>query len=132
MTAYQSAKCRCQHCRNAYAIYRAQRRAKGLDHPRQPGPSPPMPKATSPAPGSAPTCGNRPGKSAGLGTGIRVNDPRHAHASWLLAGGADIETVKERLGHGSILTTQKYLHSLPEADDAAVDAFTRVRQRAAR
>jgi site-specific recombinase XerD len=67
--------------------------------------------------------------AAGLVAGVRVQDLRHAHASWLLAGGVDIETVKERLGHGSIVTTQKYLHSLPEADDAAVDAFTRVRLR---
>jgi site-specific recombinase XerD len=34
---------------------------------------------------------------------------RHAHASWLLAGGADIQVVKDRLGHGSIVTTQNYL-----------------------
>jgi hypothetical protein len=27
------------------------------------------------------------------------------------------------------VTTQKYLHSLPEADDAAVDAFTKIRRR---
>jgi site-specific recombinase XerD len=60
---------------------------------------------------------------------VRVYDLRHAHASWLLAGGADIQVVKERLGHGSIVTTQKYLHSLPEADDAAVDAFAKIRRR---
>jgi hypothetical protein len=30
--------------------------------------------------------------------------------SRLLARGADIQVVKERLGHGSIATTQKYLH----------------------
>ena len=28
-----------------------------------------------------------------------------AHASWLLAGGADIQVVKERLGHAAITTT---------------------------
>jgi len=44
---------------------------------------------------------------------------RHAHASWLLAGGADLQMVKDRLGHGSISTTEKYLHTLPEADDLA-------------
>jgi len=59
-----------------------------------------------------------------------VHSLRHAHASWLLAGGADLETVKERLGHATILTTQKYLHTLPEeADDTALDAFARVRNR---
>jgi hypothetical protein len=31
---------------------------------------------------------------------------RHAHASGLLAGGADIQVVKELLGHGSIRTTE--------------------------
>ncbi|HEY7007629.1 MAG TPA: tyrosine-type recombinase/integrase, partial [Jatrophihabitantaceae bacterium] len=44
---------------------------------------------------------------------VRFHDLRHAHASWLLAGGADIQTVKERLGHGSLRTTEKYLHTLP-------------------
>jgi hypothetical protein len=46
---------------------------------------------------------------------------RHAHASWLLAGGADLQVVKERLGHDSIATTERYLHTLPDADDTAVE-----------
>jgi site-specific recombinase XerD len=53
---------------------------------------------------------------------------RHAHASWLLAGGADLQVVKERLGHGSIATTEKYLHTLPGADDTAIAALSRARQ----
>jgi Site-specific recombinase XerD len=32
---------------------------------------------------------------------------RHAHASWLLAGGAELQVVEERLGHASITTTEK-------------------------
>jgi integrase len=52
---------------------------------------------------------------------------RHAHASWLLAGGADLQVVKERLGHASISTTEKYLHSLPTADETAIDALSRIR-----
>jgi integrase len=131
MTAYQVAKCRCQHCRDSYAIYRSKRRARGLDNPRKPR------TVTTDAERHIPRSWFRahvwvPAReAAGLEAGVRVQDLRHAHASWVLAGGADIETVKERLGHGSIVTTQKYLHSLPEADDAAVDAFTRVRQRTA-
>jgi hypothetical protein len=38
-------------------------------------------------------------------------DLRHAHASWLLAGGADLQVVKQRLGHGSLRTTEKYLNT---------------------
>ncbi|WP_268761714.1 tyrosine-type recombinase/integrase, partial [Frankia sp. AvcI1] len=48
-------------------------------------------------------------EAAGIGRRVRVHDLRHAHASWLLAGGADLQVVKERLGHGSIATTQRYL-----------------------
>ena len=47
----------------------------------------------------------------------------------VLAGGADIQTVKERLGHGSIITTEKYLHTLAETDDTALVALASVRQR---
>jgi hypothetical protein len=46
------------------------------------------------------------------------------------AGGADLQMVKDPLGHGSISTTEKYLHTLPEADDIALDAFVRIRNRA--
>jgi integrase len=66
---------------------------------------------------------------ASLGFHVRMHDLRHAHASWLLAGGADLKTVMDRMGHSQIQTTQKYLHSLPDADDKALAAFQRMRQR---
>jgi site-specific recombinase XerD len=47
----------------------------------------------------------------------------------LLAGGADLQVVKERLGHRNIATTEKYLHTLPEADETALAALARVRTR---
>ncbi len=57
-----------------------------------------------------------------------MHDLRHAHASWLLAGGADLQVVKERLGHASIATTELYLHTLPDADDTALDALSKIRK----
>jgi hypothetical protein len=46
-----------------------------------------------------------------------------------LAGGADLVVVKERLGHGTISTTEKYLHTLPGGDDAALRAMDNIRGR---
>jgi integrase len=124
MTAYNAAKCRCEHCRGAYAAYRAARRASGKDEPR-------VPRARD-------TDGHIPAdwfhhqvwgparRACGLGS-VRVHDLRHAHASWLLAGGADLQVVKERLGHASIATTERYLHSLPTADETALNALARIR-----
>ena len=68
-------------------------------------------------------------EAAGLPVAPRFHDLRHSHASWLLAGGADLQVVKERLGHASIMTTQRYLHTLPDADETAVDAFSGIRNR---
>jgi integrase len=35
---------------------------------------------------------------------------RHADAPWLLVGDADLQVVKERLGHAKISTTEGYLN----------------------
>lgn len=66
---------------------------------------------------------------SGVDFRLRIHDLRHAHASWLLAGGADLKTVMERMGHSQIMTTQRYLHTLPEAQDEALAAFERIRMR---
>jgi integrase len=42
----------------------------------------------------------------------RIAKTRHTHASWLLAGGADLAQVRDRLGHGSVRTTEKYIHKV--------------------
>lgn len=63
-----------------------------------------------------------------LGFKVRMHDLRHANASWLLAGGADLKTVMDRLGHSQIQTTQRYLHSLPGADEKALAAFKRIQR----
>jgi integrase len=67
--------------------------------------------------------------ASGLDFNVRMHDLRHAHASWLLAGRADLKGVMERMGHAQIQTTQKYLHTLPETDKKNIDAFSRIADR---
>lgn len=124
LSAYTAGKCRCVHCRTAIAEYRATRRAAGLDAPRQPR----MRQTDGHIPRDwfrhqiwIPAC-----TAAKLKPRPRLHDLRHSHASWLLAGGADLEVVRERLGHGSISTTGKYLHTLPTADETALAALERI------
>jgi integrase len=52
------------------------------------------------------------------------DDPR---AGRTLTTDGHLQVVKERLGHGSITTTEKYLHTLPDADDTALDALANIR-----
>jgi integrase len=59
---------------------------------------------------------------------VRVHDLRHAHACWLLAGGSDLKSVMDRMGHAQITTTQKYLHTLPDADTKNLTARQRIRK----
>jgi len=68
-------------------------------------------------------------RASGLDFEVRVHDLRHAHASWLLAGGSDLKSVMHRMGHAQITTTQKYLHALPDADAKNLDALNRIRRR---
>lgn len=126
LSAYTAGGCRCELCRAVFAAYRARRRAAGQD-----------------AGGTSrvvdgdghlsrdwftkrvwkPACA-----AADIEGTVRMHDLRHAHASWLLAGGADLQVVKERLGHASIATTERYLHTLPTADDTALDALAKIRK----
>lgn len=124
-TAYGMASCRCRHCKDAVAAYRAARRAAGKDSPRRP--------RTVDTDGHISRGWFRESvwvkalAAANLGFHVTPHGLRHAHASWLLAGGADLQIVKERLGHASITTTEKYLHTLPTADDAALEALDNIR-----
>jgi site-specific recombinase XerD len=68
-------------------------------------------------------------KASGIDFPVRVHDLRHAHAFWLPAGGADLKSVMDRMGHAQIQTTQKYLHTLPDTDQRNLDALTRIQRR---
>ncbi|WP_372506006.1 tyrosine-type recombinase/integrase [Actinomadura madurae] len=127
LSGYSAGKCRCQHCKDIYADYRARRREAGKDSRGR--------RRTINTDGHIPRTWFRDHvwkptiKAADLRIHLRPHDLRHAHASWLLAGGADLQAVKERLGHASITTTEKYLHTLPDEDDSALDAFDKIRNR---
>jgi site-specific recombinase XerD len=132
LTGYNPGGCKCEHCRGAYATYRAERRAAGKDAHSAPRTTRSRTLTTD---GHIPRSWFRDHiwkpalDTAGVGIRVRTHDLRHAHASWLLAGGADLQTVKERLGHGSIVTTEKYLHTLAETDDTALTALASIRHR---
>lgn len=129
-TAYQLAKCRCEYCRGAYAQYRAERRKVGLDtHDSK----------TEQKKGLNPE-GHVPGwwfrrriwypalKAIDIIKRIRPHDLRGTHISWLLAGGADLESVRDRVGHKSIVTTAKYVRKLKGNDEKTLNAFKKIRQ----
>jgi integrase len=127
LSGYSAGKCRCERCRGAYAKYRRQRRAAGKDAPRQPRfveSDGHIPRTWFRNQVWLPTL-----KEAKLGVAVQAKHMRHAHASWLLHGGADLQVVKERMGHAKISTTERYLGTLPEVDETALSALSRVRSR---
>jgi len=48
---------------------------------------------------------------------------RHTSATLLLASGVNVKTVASRLGHTQLSTTDRYVHALRDADEAAAQMF---------
>lgn len=125
LNAYIRAKCRCDWCRHRMAQWSATRPAKqppsGSRERRPTDPSGHIPRDTFRSQVWLPTL-----DLLGYPTDNRptFHKLRHAHASWLLAGGADLVVVKERLGHKNIATTQRYLHALDPIEETALEALT--------
>lgn len=109
-SGYGPGGCRCEYCTAAVRLYRRSKRRRPASVVRT----------------------NRTGHmprdvwrevwlkavaEAGLDWNPTTHDMRHAHATWLLKSGIDLHTVKERLGHASITTTEQYLHRMRQEDD---------------
>jgi integrase len=52
--------------------------------------------------------------------GLRPHDLRHSHASLLVNAGVPVTDVRDRLGHGSLHTTNTYAHVVRQDTDPAV------------
>ena len=121
--SYTHGSCRCERCRKAV---RDHRRAKATAEaqPKQGKPKPyqkPKQKQkqvsfinhTSHLPRNVwRTTWNKAIAQSAIGWLPRTHDLRHANATQLLKSGVDVHEVKERLGHRSIKTTERYLHRL--------------------
>lgn len=56
----------------------------------------------------------------------RFHDLRASHITWLLSGGADVATVQRRVGHATLVATQRYVAAMQDADRRALAALDRV------
>lgn len=108
-SGYGPGGCRCDYCRAAVRQYRRSKRKRST-------------VAKTNLTGHMPRevwrrIWNEAVSSAGIQWTPTTHDMRHAHATWLLKSGVDLHTVKERLGHASITTTEQYLHRMRMEDD---------------
>lgn len=107
--AYGQGSCRCQLCKEAMRQYRQESRG----NQKQSNPTDHLPRDYW-----RKIWNNAIAKS-GIDWTPRTHDLRHANATQLLKNGVDIHEVKERLGHQSIKTTERYLHRIRHQQSSA-------------
>jgi integrase len=65
----------------------------------------------------------------GLPRGASLHVLRHSHASLLLADGAGLATISERMGHSSVRTTADiYSHSIRGKDREVAEMWDKIMQ----
>lgn len=104
--SYNVGGCRCDLCKQAVRKYRSQYRkdnSKGRSLSNMTGHLPREKWRTT---------WHEAIDKSGIGWYPKTHDLRHANATLLLKGGVDVHEVKERLGHQSITTTERYLHRI--------------------
>ena len=119
--SYNVGGCRCDQCKQAVKEYRNHYRkdkakAKAESHS----------KSNSKSDDYLPrdkwrTTWNEAITQSRIGWYPTTHDLRHANATLLLKNGVDVHEVKERLGHQSITTTERYLHRIRHQQSAAAE-----------
>jgi integrase len=116
--SYNVGGCRCELCKYAISQYRSHYRkdkAKGKAESQSHSQSQSNSQSQGHSQSHLPrdkwrTIWNEAITKSGIGWYPRTHDLRHANATQLLKSGVDVHEVKERLGHQSITTTERYLH----------------------
>jgi integrase len=126
---YSLGSCRCEWCRFAMTAYRRRRRLQGLD--RKPRSQTKRGKNLTdhlPRDWFRRTIWKPALDNTGLTTRkIVFHDLRHTHATWLARSHkVDIERLRERMGHRSILTTQQYISASEIVDTTAADVMEEI------
>ena len=121
--SYTHGGCRCEGCRQSVRDHRKakaiaeaqpkQAKQKPYQKPKQKPKQVSFINQTSHLPRNVwRTTWNKAIAQSAIGWLPRTHDLRHANATQLLKNGVDVHEVKERLGHQSIKTTERYLHRL--------------------
>jgi integrase len=109
--AYTHGRCRCEACLGSVRKHR--QKAKPYQKPKPYQKQQRFIDQTSHLPRDVwRTIWNKAIDKSAIGWSPRTHDLRHANATHLLKSGVDVHEVKERLGHQSIKTTERYLHRL--------------------
>jgi integrase len=131
--SYNVGGCRCSQCKQAVKEYRSQYRkdkakgkGKSLSKSQSNSRSNSISESQSNSKRHLPrdrwrTTWNEAITQSGIGWYPKTHDLRHANATLLLKGGVDVHEVKERLGHQSITTTERYLHRIRHQQSKAAE-----------